>query len=404
MRKILVIRGVSSYDVLGRAADEICRGFRNCGYEVDMIDSVDIDSENQLMECLEHIEDYEFYFSIQAILWNLEPYKFQELQKIKRVGWIVDDPVYHQKRLLGSTGQDAYVLIVRDSHAREIRQEFPKFERVAALYHGGFQSERKIAYCDKDIEVFFPGTYTSLKDSEEKVNAIEGVFGQIARNVKGRIIGTNLASSWTEELRDYLKEIDVAVDEDEFLAMKRVLYPLDQYQRDYMRQRVIENLLVHGIKVSVVGTGWENYDGAGKEKLEILSSEGVGIEEVIVLMQRSKIVLNNTNILDGMHERIFTAMLAGAVCVTNEYELLDELLENEKELVTFPLNHLECLPDIIKDLLEHPDKAERIAKAGYQAAVDKHTWERRGEQIIKWLENGRDFTYERLCDISKSSI
>ena len=36
MKKILVIRGISAYDVLGRAADEICEGFRKCGYQVDM--------------------------------------------------------------------------------------------------------------------------------------------------------------------------------------------------------------------------------------------------------------------------------------------------------------------------------------------------------------------------------
>ena len=37
MKKILMIRGISAYDVLGRAADEICEGFRKCGYQVDMI-------------------------------------------------------------------------------------------------------------------------------------------------------------------------------------------------------------------------------------------------------------------------------------------------------------------------------------------------------------------------------
>ena len=50
-------------------------------------------------------DQYAFYFSIQAILWNLESENLPELAEMKRVGWIVDDPVYHQKRIWGSWEQ-----------------------------------------------------------------------------------------------------------------------------------------------------------------------------------------------------------------------------------------------------------------------------------------------------------
>ena len=111
-------------------------------------------------------------------------------------------------------------------------------------------------------------------------------------------------------------------------------------------------------------------------------------------MGRAKIVLNNTNILDGLHERIVTAMLANAVSVTNEYDMMSNFFESGKELVTFPLNEIGKLPQIVADLLANPDKAERIAEAGYKAALRAHTWERRGEQIIKWMQDGKPFTYE----------
>lgn len=314
MKKILVIRGISAYDVLGRAADEICEGFRKCGYQVDMIGATEPGADDRFIECLEHRDQYAFYFSIQAILWNLESENLPELAEMKRVGWIVDDPVYHQKRIWGSLGTNARLLMVRDSHAAQLREEFSKFERVETLYHGGFLPEGRVPYHKKDIALFFPGTYKPLRDSESRIDAIPGVFGTIAKQVMPRIVGEHLASSWTEEVRNYLREIGFEYSEDEFFAMQKVLEPLDQYQRDYMRQSIIETLLTNGLKVAVVGAGWDAYDGAGRENLEILSSEGVDITEVIKLMQRSRIVINNTNILDGMHERIFTAMLAGAVC------------------------------------------------------------------------------------------
>ena len=394
MKKILVIRGISAYDVLGRAADEICEGVRKCGYQVDMIGATDPGADDRFIECLEHRDQYAFYFSIQAILWNLESENLPELAEMKRVGWIVDDPVYHQKRIWGSLGTNARLLMVRDSHAAQLREEFSKFERVETLYHGGFLPEGWVPYHKKDITLFFPGTYKPLRDSESRIDAIPGVFGTIAKQVMPRIVGEHLASSWTEEVRNYLREIGFEYSEDEFFAMQKVLEPLDQYQRDYMRQSIIETLLTNGLKVAVVGAGWDAYDGAGRENLEILSSEGVDITEVIKLMQRSRIVINNTNILDGMHERIFTAMLAGAVCVTNEYTLLSKLLVPEKEIVTFPLNRLEELPLQIKDLLEHEERAAEIAEAGYQKALAHHTWQHRGEQIVKWMEDGGDFQYE----------
>lgn len=404
MKKILAIRGTSAYNVLCRAADEVCQGFRNCGYEVHMIDATAKGAEEDLMTCLSHAEEYAFYFSIQAILWNLEADELPELKRMKRVGWIVDDPVYHQSRLWGSGGKDAYVLMVRDSHAKQVREDFPKFEKVETLYHGGFKGEGRVPWEEKDIDVFFPGTYTPLRAAEDSVRAIDGVFGTIACNVMERLVGNNLASAWTDELHKYLDEIGFEIAEDEFFAMQKMLYPLDQYQRDYMRQYLIEGLLKNGMKVSVVGAGWDKYDGAARENLNIISAEGVDITEVVKLMQRSKIVINNTNILDGMHERIFTAMLAGAVCVTNEYKLLNGILENGKEIVTFPLNELDRFPEIIKELLDNPKRAEKIAEAGYRTALAGHTWEHRGEQIIEWMEDGQDFVYERLCEAEKGSI
>ena len=404
MKKILVIRGTSAYNVLCRATDEVCQGFRNCGYEVHMIDATAKGAKEDLMECLEHAEEYAFYFSMQAILWNLEEDTLPQLKRIKRVGWIVDAPEYHQSRLMGSGGKDAYVLMVKDSEAKRVREDFPKFEKVTALYHGGFKGEGRIPYQDKDIDVFFPGTYTSLKESEEKINELEGVFKTVACEVMMRIGESNLGNQWTDELRKYLDEIGFTISEDELIAMQKVLYPLDQYQRSYIRQYMTQNLLKSGIKLTVVGAGWDKYDGEGRENLEVISAEGLDITEVIKLMQRSKIVINNTNFLDGMHERIFTAMLAGAVCVTNEYTLLNSILENGKEIVTFPLNELDRLPEIIKGLLENPGRAEEIATAGCQAALAGHTWEHRGEQIVRWMEDGQDFVYERLREPEKSSI
>lgn len=393
MKKVLVLKGQSAYNVLRYATDKICEGFRNCGYETDVIDTEQEGADERILECLAKREEYEFYFSMQALLWNLEKEQLPQLQEIKRVGWIVDAPVYHSARLLLSTGKDAHVLTIQHSHADTIRREYPYFEQVETLYHGGFTGEREPDYSEKDIDVFFSGTYVSLEEAEKAVDEVEGIFGTLAKKVKQRLNASNMADTWENELKKLLAELQFEISDSEYQAMIEVLYPLDQYQRSYMRKRMVECIVERGIMLSVVGSGWENYNGAGKEYLQILSKEGVDITEVVKLMQRSRIVLNNINFMDGMHERIFTAMLAKAVCLTNEHDILKSLFKEGKEVVTYSADKPEMLPVIIRGLLENREKAEKIANAAYQKALEKHTWERRGEQIVKWLKDGQDFVY-----------
>lgn len=124
-----------------------------------------------------------------------------------------------------------------------------------------------------------------------------------------------------------------------------------------------------------------------------MAEEGVDITEVVRYMQHSKIVLHNINFVTGLHERIFTAMLAGAVCVTEKYELLEKFFEDGKEIVTYSLDEPQQLVAVINDLLSDPRRAAAIAAAGRRKALQKHTWRHRGEQIAKWMDDGLDFEY-----------
>ena len=72
MKKVLAIKGESAYNVLRKATDEICRGFENCGYEVDVIDATAKGAGERLLDSLARKQEYEFCFSLQALLWNAE--------------------------------------------------------------------------------------------------------------------------------------------------------------------------------------------------------------------------------------------------------------------------------------------------------------------------------------------
>lgn len=207
-----------------------------------------------------------------------------------RIGWIVDDPIYHFERLRGTTSHNANVLIVRDSHVNIIQRHYPHIDFVDSLYHGGFIYSSIVPYSRRQIDVFFPGTYNSIEETEQMIDEIDGIYHQVAITLKQRITGKNLSHSWHNELKKYFSSLQIDVSEDEFRALEYIMRPLDLYQRAYMRTHIIENLLKNGIDVSVVGAGWDKYDGKGKEHLHILSSSG--IEPLLSYYSQSPIVTN----------------------------------------------------------------------------------------------------------------
>jgi hypothetical protein len=378
--------------VLNSATDEISKGFEDCGYQVDLIDIQAINAEVELCDALDRKDEYAFYFSMEAICWNLECSQLPQLSEIERVGWLAEDPVFHDARLLGSTGKKAHVLTVQESFAERIEKTYPKFDSVDTLYHGGFAGTGTVPWSQKDIEVLFPGSYVPERKTIQDIQRIEGAFGVIATNVMKRMSESRQWTPWHMELQNYLNEIGFEYTDDELQLLLRKVYPLDYYQRALTRNSMLEPLLESGIRVSVVGNGWNEYEGKGKENLDIISATGVDIYETVKLMQRSKIVLHNTNFECGMHERIFTAMLANAICASSENECMKRFFQKDKEMVMYAPEHPEELTDKVKDLLEHPARAEEIANAGHRAAQNQ-TWRRRGEQIVRWMEDGQPFVY-----------
>ena len=85
---------------------------------------------------------------------------------------------------------------------------------------------------------------------------------------------------------------------------------------------------------------------------------------------------------DGTHDRVFTAMLQHTLSLTDDSRYLRENFTDKKELVFYSLEKREELPELVKKLLEKPEKCMEIAERGYERAVQEHTWKQRAEAIL----------------------
>lgn len=93
----------------------------------------------------------------------------------------------------------------------------------------------------------------------------------------------------------------------------------------------------------------------------------------------SKIVFN-ISIKDDINMRVFETLSTGSFLLTNWLPTLGDLFEDGKHLVTYKT--LDEMVEKAKYYLEHEEEREKIAEAGYQEFINKHTYKHRVEKIL----------------------
>lgn len=93
----------------------------------------------------------------------------------------------------------------------------------------------------------------------------------------------------------------------------------------------------------------------------------------------SKIVFN-ISIKDDINMRCMETLSTGSFLLTNWIPTLGELFEDGKHLVTYKT--LDEMVEKAHYYLEHEGEREKIAQAGYEEFISKHTYKHRVEQIL----------------------
>jgi spore maturation protein CgeB len=98
-------------------------------------------------------------------------------------------------------------------------------------------------------------------------------------------------------------------------------------------------------------------------------------------------VLNNIHPaeIDGVNARLFEATACGAVTITENRPLLDDLYQSGEEVLSF--SSFDELVDQCRWALAEPDRARVIAGAGAVRAHAEHTYQHRVRELWDWLES-----------------
>lgn len=105
-------------------------------------------------------------------------------------------------------------------------------------------------------------------------------------------------------------------------------------------------------------------------------------EDAARQFSQSRVVFN-ISIKDDLNMRVFETLSTGSFLLTNWLPTLGELFEDGKHLVTYKT--LDEMVEKAKYYLKHEDEREKIAEAGYNEFISKHTYKHRIETILKTI-------------------
>ncbi|MBQ4531296.1 MAG: glycosyltransferase family 1 protein [Lachnospiraceae bacterium] len=392
---VLVIKGSSEYGVLREASDRICQGFGEKGYEIQIFDLLEEVKKNGNQINIELEKEmskpYSFIFSVQAcaseikIQNNNTTVSILEKVKCPYIGWIFDHPEHHFWRLNQIKNDVAHIGVIDKTHIKYINHYIGELENKFFLPHGGFAGDCELlGFEDRNIEIFCPGTCGKRIDIEPHIK----VYGETVRTIYNavyKMAEDNPDMEVFECIEKYMKEIGMELDKEGFGELKFIMELVDNNIRYQCKSESVRVLLEAGYQVHVAGKYWESLLREYPHNLVVVK-EDMDIQEVIKYMQRSKIVLNLAPTLStGLHERILTGLMAKAAVITPYNSYIAEELAMCESLSFFTMNNIERLPQIVSEILQDENMEEKTSIAR-QYTLENHTWEKRGEEIVAYVE------------------
>lgn len=378
---ILVYYGDSSYQSAGVFASHLIEGWEKMGYQVVAIRADEPEVEKKLMRASNL--DYDFIFFLNGVMADLvyeDGTLVQNNFSAPCISMFFEHPLYYSARLKSELHR-FYALFVDENHVEYAKRFYPNLTAVKMLPQGGMRVEsgRMVPYEKRHMDVLFTGSYENPEDIMEEIKQISGMGQVIIMNIIEQMI-SNTDVTIEKGLENFLEENGISLTDEEFRKYMELMAYADRYIRALYRNLVIMSLVKNNIKVHVFGTGWNKFKCGNPGN--IILGGAVEAGSCMELMANAKMVLNVMPWhKKGSHERIYNAMLNGAVAVTDESTFLTKEFKDGHDIVFYSIKNISGLVKKIRYLLKHGDEAAGIAAAGYFAAKERHTWEHRAQEI-----------------------
>lgn len=383
MKQIVLIKGKSQYDSTAVFLDEMGEELKKQGVEVDVLDGYDEASYIEMRHRIQK-KHYDAVFSINGMALEESSTLGNDLLKNQVIycTMLMDHPMIHHQRLKNPYGF-SLVLSPDWNHVDYLEKYYPHIWRKGFLAHGGCRAEEIIPYKNRSHAISFMGSYSCPERIWDGFRRYPPQMRLLMEGCCGYLL-EHTDKTIEQAIRERINALGVACPVEQFAAIGAEFCTVDRYVRSYFRDKVVRTIVEAGIPVDVYGDGWEDMKVGRKECLRI--HERINFRESLEIVADSKI---NLNVMpwfkNGSHDRVFSAMLCGAVCLTDASHYLMSECRDGAELLFYHLDALEKLPGCIRNLLGNDALGEEIAARGKQMAEQRHTWAARARELLDYL-------------------
>jgi hypothetical protein len=153
---------------------------------------------------------------------------------------------------------------------------------------------------------------------------------------------------------------------------------VENFIRHTIRRNAVEALARAGVRMLVVGNGWDEF--ALPANVELLAK--TDYDGLFRLAGQAKICLDASTYIDGANDRVFSYVLNRAVCFTNASGYLRRVFGEDGGIRFFSMRDLSDLAEQAKGLLAQPASLQEAGERGAAEVLRAHTWRQRLGNIL----------------------
>lgn len=383
--RILYVIGKSQYDSTAVFMMQMAHRMSEYGWDVTILDGrVECDYIKKRNIVIQ--SEYDVVFTINGMLLEKESELGKILLSKKNVlycTYLMDHPMVHYQRLKNSYPY-IFILSPDRNHVQFLDRYMKNIYAEAFLPHGGCGIENSISYNNRKYDITFMGSYSNPGNVWNHFEHYPLPMAELMKDTARRMLETP-SLIMEDSLRMCLQNRGILCEDEEFAQILSEFWEVDRYVRSFFRDKVIRVLVENGIIVDVFGDGWEDFNTENRECLRVHAA--VEYEQSLMVVGDSKISLNVMPwFKDGSHDRIFSAMMCGTLCLTDSSQYLLEQFRDGEDICFYFLEALNDLPKKVKKILQNEKESAMIAENGRKLAFQRHTWSIRAMEVIEYVE------------------
>lgn len=372
-------------DTLNLFSEQLKQGFEYLGYEI-----FEFDLQQSAIH-LGLLYDFVKKGTVTAMIGFNTPFFGMQLPSginmwealaIPCINILVDHPYWYHNILM-RTPRTGIVLCIDRNHSQYIERLYPHIPCTGFLAHGGTPADHVLKpIAARKIDVLYAGSLYAEYAATQKPDFTHFHFPaeEICEKSIKRLI-MHPEATIESVIEEQLLQTGIVLPDEELRQFFSTCVYIERVVSSHYREKIVSSLAKAGISLTIYGEGWSACDWIHLPNVHYGGL--ISPKEVLDKMEDSKIVLNTMPwFKDGSHERVFNAMLRGAVAVSETSSYLTESLPRDT-WIPFSLqpDSLSDLPQQIANLLLNEPRLQSIASAGYHLSVSEHTWQARAQEL-----------------------